>query len=532
MSLLLERLSRSLEGKGRSVVLAGRPGIGKTELLKQLFGRLFWKQEEIVPFLYSVKSAILAPADFSRDYLVRYLCQCLAFQSREQMFLQPEGMPIEELSMVIEQRGAVWARELLDRYDRCAAEPLSALALAINAPRHAALAAGITSVIMIDDFHRLAGLPAAAFFEDTLSFGRTPHILCGNQAAIDEMAVAGRLDRHVLPPLGPDDVVSMVRSLRGAYDNGEDLPPPPMVVRIAGNPLYVSSIIGRAYSTQRLQDEDYWRAYAAEIAEGALYRFWTGRLKEFFPDMAMRVVALRLAYTVCRAADAMPCSRIARAMATSEGTAERVAHQLYLAGFIRGEFGLFRRIEDRIMMDVVEYLHGREVEGNSPAELERKLLEPSRERHDDTVRFEMVLPMAHEVELIAAKCIEQIGTNLHVDGDAVGQMQIAVIEACINAIEHTNGSDRNLYLIVTVGSDRLEVSVESSGREFVMLETGEPVGGKSKKTSEAGGRGWGIKLMKRFVDEVRFEKTKRGTKTVLTKKIAAKADIQKEKIGE
>ncbi len=533
LSALLGRIGRTAEGKGRSAVLAGRSGVGKTELLKQLFGRLFWKQKEIVPFLYTVNPTLLSVTDFSRDYLVRYICHCLAFQNKEQIFLQPEGMSIDELSMQVEKRGAVWARELLDRYRRTVNEPLSSLATAINAPRHVALSAGMPSVVMIDDFHRLTELPganaaysAAALFAEALAFGRTQHILTGNPAVIDEMAVTSRLDRLQLLPLGPADTASAVRSLLRACDAGEELPPSSLLSRIAGNPLYLSSIMDRVCTGQRLQAGDYWQAYAAEIGEGALYRYWTGKLKEFFPDTATRALALRLAHTVAHSAESMPSSRMATALAASETVVERLAHRLHLAGFIRGEFGLFRRMEDQVMQDVVDYVHGREVEGSAAAELERNLLEQSLWQHSDDVRFEMTFPMAHEVELVAAKCLEQIGTNLKVDADAVGQLQIALIEACINAVEHTNESDRNLYLGVSVGNGQMEVSVESSGQEFVLWETGEPVGGSKS------GRGWGIKLMKRFVDDVRFEKTRRGTKTILTKKFSAKADVQKEKIGE
>jgi anti-sigma regulatory factor (Ser/Thr protein kinase) len=45
---------------------------------------------------------------------------------------------------------------------------------------------------------------------------------------------------------------------------------------------------------------------------------------------------------------------------------------------------------------------------------------------------------------------------------------------------------------------------------------------------KAAGRGWGIKLIRRFVDDVRFEKTALGTKIVLVKKIEKSASKQKE----
>jgi anti-sigma regulatory factor (Ser/Thr protein kinase) len=142
------------------------------------------------------------------------------------------------------------------------------------------------------------------------------------------------------------------------------------------------------------------------------------------------------------------------------------------------------------------------------------------------MRFDMTLPMAREAELIVAQSLEQIGKNLTLNQDAIGQLQIAVIEACINAIEHGRGADDKVYVSVAVDEDQMEVSVESAGQEFIIRETGEPF--RDQEAEKKTGRGWGIKLMKRFVDHVTFEKTANGTKIVLVKKIEKAAGIKKE----
>ena len=82
--------------------------------------------------------------------------------------------------------------------------------------------------------------------------------------------------------------------------------------------------------------------------------------------------------------------------------------------------------------------------------------------------------MAREAELIVAQSLEQIGKNLNLNQDAIGQLQIAVIEACINAIEHGRGMDDKIYVSVAVDGDQTEVSVESAGQEFIIQETREP----------------------------------------------------------
>jgi anti-sigma regulatory factor (Ser/Thr protein kinase) len=57
-------------------------------------------------------------------------------------------------------------------------------------------------------------------------------------------------------------------------------------------------------------------------------------------------------------------------------------------------------------------------------------------------------------------------------------------------------------------------------------ETGEPF--SDRDAAKTPGRGWGIKLMKRFADEVRFEKTARGMKTVLIAYLDKSARVQLE----
>jgi len=70
------------------------------------------------------------------------------------------------------------------------------------------------------------------------------------------------------------------------------------------------------------------------------------------------------------------------------------------------------------------------------------------------------------------------------------------------------------------------VSIESAGRDFVVQETGEPFADREPTKAHVKGRG--IRMMNRFADEVRFERTARGTKTVLVKNLSKSAGVQKE----
>ena len=531
---LSRRVLRADKGLAQSAVLSGPPGIGKTELLKQLFGYLFWRQDRVVPFYYTVNPALLSAAAFSKDYLTRFLCQRLAFEKKEQSLFYLEGLSIAGLSALVEEREAVWAREILERFIQSSGDPIDALRVAVSAPYQSALATGMPAAVLLDEFHRLKDLHIGntpdprlvSLFEAPMSFSKTPHVVTGRVAEIHEMPVTRGLERIMVQPLGPEETLLKALSFLRAHESEGNGPPPLLLQHLGGNPFYLSCLIKAACIKKNPEEKDYWKAYAAEITGGALSLSWSSILKSFFPDVGARRTALAIAYKIYHTSEPLSCPRIAKAFALADGQAESIANALYLAGFVNGEFGVFRTAEDRVVRDVIDCFYMTEILGKPSDNLEQEFVEKLLPKQEEAVRFEMTLPMAKEAELVAAQCLDQIGKNLGINRDAIGQLQIAVIEACINAMEHSKGADRNIYLSFAVDRDGMEVSIESSGQEFIMQETGEPF--DDKKPTKAPGRGWGIKLMKRFVDDVRFEKTKRGTKTVLVKNFAKTAEAQKE----
>jgi stage II sporulation protein AB (anti-sigma F factor) len=533
LSALFGRIVGARAGKAESAVLSGPRGIGKTELLKQLFGILFWKQDGVAPFYYTVNAAFLSVEAFSRSYLITFLCQRLAFNTKEQFLLSSEGMSLESVSALVEDRGADWAREIIEQYRQDSGDPGSALRIALDAPNRSALTTGIPVAVLIDEFHRLKDLHIdgvsdprlASLFEGPLSFKKTPHVITGNSAEVQEMPVASGLKRIPLEPLGSASVSSNITTLFQEYD-AEGNVSPLLLRHLGGNPFYVRSVIRTACAKKNLVEKDFWNAYIQEIMEGTLARYWSAALKRAVPDLALRRAALATAHKIYHTREPLSCQRIATAFSLTDDQAETIAKALYLAGYIRGEFGVFRSREDAVLRDIIDCLYRTEILAKPAHDLEREFLEKLLPMREDTVRYDVTLPMEKEAELVAAQCIEQICKNLKIDQDTIGQLQIAVIEGCINAIEHSKGTENKIYVSVASERDRLEISIESSGQEFIVQETGEPFGDRG--IAKAPGRGWGLKLMKRYADDVRFEKTLRGIKTVLIKNLGKTADVKKE----
>ncbi|MBS1795057.1 MAG: ATP-binding protein [Acidobacteria bacterium] len=124
--------------------------------------------------------------------------------------------------------------------------------------------------------------------------------------------------------------------------------------------------------------------------------------------------------------------------------------------------------------------------------------------------YEMVVPMGDDTELIAAQTVEEIARRHHFAPKAINQIKTALVEACINAAEHSHSPDRKIYQKFAIEDDRIVVTVSNRGLRLADR--------KAQEIAPADGRrGWGLKLMKTLMDEVKFEQTDDGTRISMTK---------------
>ncbi len=128
--------------------------------------------------------------------------------------------------------------------------------------------------------------------------------------------------------------------------------------------------------------------------------------------------------------------------------------------------------------------------------------------------FELVIPIEEDAELIAARTVEQIARAADFDQESINQIKTALIEACINAAEHSDSPDRRIYQRFAIETDRLTITVTNKGKA-VGSANGEPIGHPSG--SLKGTRGRGLKIIRALMDEVLFEPTDDGTRLVMTK---------------
>lgn len=508
----------------RSLLIAGPHGVGKTELLRQLYTLLFWKQDAVVPFSYAAPPAFTDLADLAHDYLVRFLCQWFGFDRRDQALVTSDGMGLDELTSLAAVRGAEWAIDLIGRFRSAASRPADQVRTALHAPQRAARTQGRPVLVMIDDLPLLFRQPPdgspepllAALVAELLEYRQTPHLLAGTADELDALPLPV-LPRFEVAPLAHGDADLLVRTMLKERGIVSDPVPQELLSRLGGFPRYLRSLAEAVEADRQASENVFLTAYRREVGSGMIARSWQARLRSAVADPAERRHVLQMLHAVGRGDDRQAAGRTSRSLQTAfPGVSSGSLAALCREGALSCGFSAIRPSEDQVLADVITLLYEREVLGRAPEEVALPPLAGEAPGPGTSTAFtvSLLLPRERNAELIAAQCLEQIGRNKDIPDDVVGQLQIALIEACVNAIEHGTGRDP-VPVSITVNEGSVVVAVSSPGQDFTLDTTGEPV--SASPPGAVLRRGWGVTLMKRFCTSVRFERSTRGTTVVLTK---------------
>lgn len=131
----------------------------------------------------------------------------------------------------------------------------------------------------------------------------------------------------------------------------------------------------------------------------------------------------------------------------------------------------------------------------------------------------LVLPMAPDMELVASQAASALAAWVGMTADRVDEVRMAVVEACINAFEHSHADERRVDITFRVFGDgtpeRLEIRVHDQGVGFSPDEVEVPK--IEKKIRGDRKRGWGLRIIQGLMDEVRIQSGAKGTTVVMSK---------------
>lgn len=131
----------------------------------------------------------------------------------------------------------------------------------------------------------------------------------------------------------------------------------------------------------------------------------------------------------------------------------------------------------------------------------------------------LALPMVPEMEIEASKTATAIAESIRMSPDRIDEVRMAVVEACINALEHSRASDHEVFVTFQVLGERdpekLRITVHDNGVGFSPADVEPPT--IESKLKAARKRGWGLKIIKGLMDDVEIRSGAEGTTVVMSK---------------
>ncbi len=138
----------------------------------------------------------------------------------------------------------------------------------------------------------------------------------------------------------------------------------------------------------------------------------------------------------------------------------------------------------------------------------------------------VTLRLKPDMEIEASEKACAFAELVNMSPDEVDEVRMAVIEACINAIEHSRSADGKLQVRIAVlgrkDPETLQITVQDHGVGFDPEKLVEPlIGAKLKAPNK---RGWGMTIIEGLMDSVDVRSGAEGTSVVMTKAIQPAGD--------
>ena len=126
----------------------------------------------------------------------------------------------------------------------------------------------------------------------------------------------------------------------------------------------------------------------------------------------------------------------------------------------------------------------------------------------------LIIPMTSNMELAAAQTTTSLAELMGFEANDIDALQLALIEICINAFEHSKSEDKRVFITFMMRDDALELKITDRGVGF----RPEKVATSKARIDRSGRkRGWGIEIVRNMVDTVNVQSSEKGTTVTIIK---------------
>ena len=141
-----------------------------------------------------------------------------------------------------------------------------------------------------------------------------------------------------------------------------------------------------------------------------------------------------------------------------------------------------------------------------PATVQSKEPDPMKKQ---STEVDLTIPLLPEMELAASRTAAAIAEFMRLDHNKVEEIRLALIEACVNAIEHSKSKDQKGYINFIIQDDQLEITLQDFGEGFDVDAVRHRLG--ERDPNRLLKRGWGLKIMEELMDSVEVQSGRKGT---------------------
>jgi len=136
----------------------------------------------------------------------------------------------------------------------------------------------------------------------------------------------------------------------------------------------------------------------------------------------------------------------------------------------------------------------------------------------DTTEVDLVIPIKQNMELTAMRVAETLAQTMQFTSEQRSEIGMALLEACVNAFEHSHAPDEKVYIKYIPQPGQLCIVLHDNGRGFDPARLEKPEL-SSKLLPGARKRGWGIQLMENLMDTLDIQTGEGGTTITMIKKL-------------
>ena len=130
--------------------------------------------------------------------------------------------------------------------------------------------------------------------------------------------------------------------------------------------------------------------------------------------------------------------------------------------------------------------------------------------------IDLTIPMLPEMELAATKTAEGVAQFMGLSEDKLEEIKMALIEACINAFEHSQSKDEQISINFAIGDEDLTIQISDTGQGFDPNAARKEVVERRERGESK--RGWGLTIMSELMDHVNIQSDENGTLITMVKR--------------